>query len=148
MGNEKKDYIVINQRYRNIAARTWASQGWIGNVQRQRQHDVIRMDITLKLLHTYHQPYRKETGTQIQYDITSRNKSWKISKWYKQRYENTENIDPIITNSQTDIIKQQKQTQKDPHTQTAQENRKSYKIAYIMEFKKRSSQTNTAKCKN
>ena len=57
-----------------------------GNVQQQRQHSAIRMDITLKLMQRYHKPFIRETGTQIKYDLEQfRQEPEKLAKWYKQR---------------------------------------------------------------
>ena len=61
------------------------SKKWRGN-QQQRQHAVIRMDIALKLMRSYHKPYLRETGTHIQYDIEQlKQNPGKLAKWYKQR---------------------------------------------------------------
>ena len=80
------DYILINHKYRNTVTRTRAIQEWRGNMQQQRQHAVIRMDITLKLLQNYHKPYIRETGQHIQYDIEQMEQEpEKLAKWYKQR---------------------------------------------------------------
>jgi len=63
------DYIMINNKYRNTVKRAWAIHGWQGNMEQQRQHAVIRMDITLNLMKKYHQKHKPESGTEIKYDI-------------------------------------------------------------------------------
>jgi len=86
------DYIMINHKYRNTVSRAWAIQGWKGNAQQQRQHTVIRMDITPKLLQKYHQPNIRETGKYIQYGKEEMKlHPDKLAKWYKQRFKEQDN---------------------------------------------------------
>ena len=80
------DYITINHKYRNCVQRAWPIQNWRGDETQQRQHAVIRMDITLNLIQKYYKPHIKETGTQIQYDIQQlKDNPSKMDLWYKQR---------------------------------------------------------------
>ena len=61
---------MINRRYRNTVRNAWPIQNWRGNMAQQRQHAVIKMDITLKLSKNYHTKPTPETGKHIQYDLT------------------------------------------------------------------------------
>jgi len=66
-------------------------------MQQQRQHAVVRMCITLRLLQNYHKPYMRETGQHIQYDIEQmKQEPEKLAKWYKQREIETAHTE-IIT---------------------------------------------------
>ena len=58
---------MISQKYRNAVQKAWEVQGMRGTSQKQRQHVVIRLDITLRLLQKYHKPAHRETGTHIKY---------------------------------------------------------------------------------
>ena len=98
-GKQKRqiDYILTNRKYRNAATRTWAEQGWRGNMHQSRQHSVIRMDITRKLTQRYHNPYIRATGKHIKYDIEQlKIQPAKLAKWYKQRKETPGNMEPEI----------------------------------------------------
>jgi len=91
-GKQKRqiDYIAISHKYRNAVTRTRAIQEWRGNMQQRRQHAVVRMDITLRLLRNYHKPYIRETCQHVQYDIEqTKQEREKLAKWYKQREKET-----------------------------------------------------------
>ena len=62
-------YSMISNKYRNAVRKAWAEQGWRGNIEQQRQHDVIRMDITMNLTKGYRKKHITESGTDIRYDI-------------------------------------------------------------------------------
>jgi len=76
------DYIIINNRYRNMVTTTIEKQGWRGNMTQQRQHAVIKMDIKPRLARNYYKKIPPETGTYMKYDIkTLRLEPNKIEKW-------------------------------------------------------------------
>jgi len=77
---------MINRKYRNTVTKAWTIPGWRANPMQQRQHSVICMTITLKLLQIYYTPIKPETGLRITYDIKEmRDDTTKLEKWYKQR---------------------------------------------------------------
>ena len=83
-------------------------------MNQQRQHAVIKMDITLNLLQKYHRPHIPETGKEIQYDIQQlRGNPNTLKLWFKQRTEQEETNQEInnpknlnTTNEQWGKLKQ------------------------------------------
>ena len=80
---EKIDCILVNHQYRDIVPKAWAVQGWRGNMRQQRQHAVVRMDITLKLLRKLHGKYIPEAGEQIKSDIQKLKRTRKLEQWFR-----------------------------------------------------------------
>jgi len=80
----------------------------------QRQHAVIKMEITLNLLQKYHKPNIPESGNNIKYDIREMKTSHgKLNLWYQQRvnkkYITTDTPEPqqnpIKTTAQENWVK-------------------------------------------
>ena len=63
------DYITINQKYRNTVRTTQTAQKWRGNMEQQRQHAVIKMQLRIRFGEHYFYIPPPETGTGIQYHI-------------------------------------------------------------------------------
>ena len=109
-------------------------------MQQHKQHAVIQMEITLKLLQNYHKPYIRETGQHVQYDIEQlKTEPQKFAKWYKQRTNNEENatqkdeqkITNMNTEQKTEQIKKEwekcsKKYKRDLHNATHHRKRKTY----------------------
>ena len=84
------DYIVINNKYRNAVRKAWEEQGRRGNIEQQRQHDVVRMDATMNLMQGYHKKHITESGTDIRYDIKElRSAPGKLQQWLEERRNHT-----------------------------------------------------------
>ena len=55
--------MLINQRFRNNVKKAQAIEGWQANMQQDKQHKTIYMQICLKLAKNYRKTPKPETGT-------------------------------------------------------------------------------------
>jgi len=67
--NRQIDYILINQRFRNCIRKAQTITGWKANMLQEKQHNVIYMQICVKLMRNYRKNAKPETGTEITYNI-------------------------------------------------------------------------------
>lgn len=67
--NRQIDYIVINQRFRNCVKRAQTITGWEANMQQEKQHNEIHMQLHLRLVKNYRKNAKPDTGTNITYNV-------------------------------------------------------------------------------
>ena len=63
------DYILINRQYRNFVRETNPIYAWIVNMEQQRQHAVVKMELRLHFLGNYSRKPTQDTWAEITYNI-------------------------------------------------------------------------------
>ena len=63
------EYIMIYRKYRNLTRELQVIHAWRGNMEQQRQHAVVKMEIRLHFERNFFQKTPTETGTDICYNI-------------------------------------------------------------------------------